>query len=244
MGWWCKELQEFSKQFQPESHMSEDLSLIHLKESPKPDSRLGLFIRSKTTLDDAWAALDMAYGKANTVRDAVLRDLKEWNPVYHQSDAEGLRALVNDLSLAKEDHLAAVKRTQALGDSAFSVVMGIIPSELRRRIDKSILEEEIDTEESVDALLNVMDSAPKHYFHLYVDDGTTSLKRHRTSARPNVRARRSLFQNQAFHDSVFWSWTCTPWRPGVLGRQERTNGSFESSLSVAFSVNVHHSECE
>lgn len=150
----------FRKNFEllVESQMSADLALLRLRDSLKSDSREGLLAQTKSTLPEAWQALDNIYGRANSIKDAVLRDVQEVRAVRDESDADGLRRLVTELTLARED-LKAVKRESALGESAFSVVMAKIPVKLRREIDEKILEDDLDSQESFELLIKLADKA-------------------------------------------------------------------------------------
>ena len=133
-----------------ERNQPSEFALLRLQEeSLKRDSIAYHLVAGKQTISEAWEALDQHFGRANTIRDAVLRDIRSIPPVKSAGDSKALRNLVTALASARSD-LKACGQESALGDSALSHLMTKIPFSLREKIDNKAIDDGLTNDEHID----------------------------------------------------------------------------------------------
>lgn len=146
---------KFKKDFSQivETKLTDDMALYRLKNDALIKGSIEhSIVSSKSTLNDAWRALDKILGRPGAIKDAIIKDVNDIPAIADVSDGPGLRKMVAELISAR-DELKEQNFENALGENALSALMLKIPFEIRSEIDAKIYDDDLDVKQSMDIFI-------------------------------------------------------------------------------------------
>ena len=137
-----------------QKYVDDDNALLRLRdESLVFNSHAYHLVKSKSTMEEAWSALDSFYGDPRKVKSIIQRDLRAIPAIRQMSDSKAMRRMVTEVMSAKED-LASIGLDDLLGDLIVDELLTKLPVQLRSKIDGKLLENSYTSQGKIDLLMS------------------------------------------------------------------------------------------